>query len=127
MSSIITSMILKNLGGGGADIDLSNLSVEGLKKVATAWAYIDGTGTPSVINGFNVSSVTDVATGVWAPVFTTDMADTDYVVLGVAEDGGNLQINTTANKLVGSCGITCRNSGNTLIDSSQLYVFFIGG
>ncbi len=48
---------------------------------AKAWINLDGTGTISIRNQFNVSSITDVATGIYKITFTTAMPNVDYVVV----------------------------------------------
>ena len=48
--------------------------------VAKAWVNFDGTGTPAIRRGFNVSSITDNGTGDYTVNFTTAMADANYAV-----------------------------------------------
>ena len=48
---------------------------------AKAWINLEGTGTISIRNQFNVSSITDVATGIYKITFTTAMPNVDYVVV----------------------------------------------
>ena len=48
---------------------------------AKAWINLDGTGTISIRNQFNVSSITDMATGIYKITFTTAMPNANYVVV----------------------------------------------
>jgi|TARA_R100000482_G_scaffold92720_1_gene38392 hypothetical protein len=45
---------------------------------AKAWAYFDGTGTPSVVNGYNVDTIDDGGDGKYTLNFTTAMANANY-------------------------------------------------
>lgn len=49
---------------------------------ARAWVNFNGTGTPAVRAGGNVSSITDNGTGDYTVNFTTAMPDADYAVSG---------------------------------------------
>jgi hypothetical protein len=51
-----------------------------------AWVNFDGTGTVSIRDSGNVSSVTDNGTGEYTLNFTTAMPDTNYVITGTAGD-----------------------------------------
>ena len=59
---------------------------------ATAWVNFNGTGTVAIRDSFNVSSITDDATGKYTINFTTAYADTDYCPLQYNNAYGN---NTT--------------------------------
>jgi hypothetical protein len=50
----------------------------GMSGVAKAWVNFNGTGTPTIRGSFNVSSITENATGVFTINFTTAMPDTNY-------------------------------------------------
>ena len=45
---------------------------------AKAWCTFNGTGTPTIIDSHNVSTITDVATGIWEPNFTNAMVNANY-------------------------------------------------
>ena len=49
-----------------------------------AWVNFDGTGTPSIREDGNVSSITDRGTGAYTINFTTAMPDANYSVVGTA-------------------------------------------
>ena len=54
---------------------------------AKAWVNFDGTGTPSIRQAFNVSSITDNGTGDYTINFTNAMVDTSYSVCGTSGAG----------------------------------------
>jgi len=58
---------------------------------AKAWVNFNGTGTVAIRESFNVSSITDNATGMYSINFTTSMTDTNYAYTAngkYASDGG---------------------------------------
>lgn len=48
---------------------------------AKAWVNFNGTGTPAIRQAYNVSSLTDTATGRYYVNFTTAFADNQYCVV----------------------------------------------
>ena len=79
-------------GTDKAQIDSSgNLKFDsGLGSVQTAygvraWVFFDGTGTVSIYDSGNVSSITDYGTGVYGVNFSTAMPDTNYCPVGIAQ------------------------------------------
>ena len=69
---------------------------------AKVWVSFSGSGTPSINDDFNVSSITDNATGQFTVNFTSAMANNDYACLITTQAGlsaygfgtGNNTINT---------------------------------
>lgn len=53
---------------------------------ARAWAKFNGTGTPTVRAGVNISSITDNGTGKYTVNFTTPMTDANYTVVATTMD-----------------------------------------
>jgi len=53
---------------------------------ARAWVNFNGTGTLSINDSANISSVTDGGTGDYRPNFTTEMPDSNYTVAGMARE-----------------------------------------
>tara|TARA_Y100000389_G_scaffold198025_1_gene233753 strand:+ start:18687 stop:20573 length:1887 start_codon:yes stop_codon:yes gene_type:complete len=62
-----------------------------------AWVFFNGTGTPSISGSGNVSSITDLGTGVYGVNFSTAMPDTNYCPVGIAQRSGttNSDINVS--------------------------------
>jgi len=62
----------------------------GMTGIAKAWVYFNApSGTVTINGSFNVASVTNVSTGVWAINFTTAMPNTNYAVIGSAGGTSN--------------------------------------
>ena len=68
---------IKDTSGG-----TSNLKIDGAAK---AWVNFDGTGTVSIDDSFNVSSITDNSTGNYTINFTNAMSNAEYAVAGSVE------------------------------------------
>ena len=57
---------------------------------AKAWAFIEGTGTPSITGSFNVASLTDVQTGVVRANFTNNMNNANFSNLGTPREDSSI-------------------------------------
>ena len=64
-----------------------NTSGTEIGQFCKAWVNFDGTGTISIRDNFNVSSITDGGTGVYTANFTTAMANANYA--SVVSTGNN--------------------------------------
>tara|TARA_Y100000114_G_scaffold83222_1_gene76865 strand:+ start:152 stop:712 length:561 start_codon:yes stop_codon:yes gene_type:complete len=62
----------------GANPSTANEIAQGRAK---AWIRFDGTGTVSITDSFNVSSITDNGTGDYSVTFQNNMTNANYVVL----------------------------------------------
>jgi hypothetical protein len=71
--STISANDLQNTSGGIP-------TVKGQRLIPTACVNFDGTGTVSIRDSENVSSVTDGGVGIFTANFTSTMADADYTV-----------------------------------------------
>jgi hypothetical protein len=106
-----------------------------------AWCVFNGTGTPAVIAGDNVASITDNGTGDYTINFTNAMADANYAVVlscsGSNEDPAQNANRIIANVRTTSGGITSkttsevrittvRGATGTLVDVEEIYVQIIG-
>jgi hypothetical protein len=49
---------------------------------AKAWAYFDGTGTPSFHDSYNCSTITDGGTGTYSINYTNNLGSADYAAVG---------------------------------------------
>tara|TARA_Y100000015_G_scaffold28306_1_gene27532 strand:- start:42 stop:419 length:378 start_codon:yes stop_codon:yes gene_type:complete len=56
---------------------------------AKAWVNFNGTGTVAIRDSFNVSSITDINTGIYDVNFTSSFANTNYAVSFTAGDPDN--------------------------------------
>ena len=92
-------------------------AIDGLAK---AWVNFDGTGTPSIRQAFNVSSITDNGTGWYAVNFTNAMPDASYSATANATKGGGTQSQSN------STGIFYRED-RVLAGSIELYTMTFSG
>ena len=81
-------------------LDLFNVSGSAPVYACRAWVNFDGTGTVSIRNSGNVSSITDNGTGDYTVNFATAMEDANYAVghmaLGSATQGTSVSFRATA-------------------------------
>ena len=116
---------------GGADTSLSNLTATGESKVCQAWVNFDGTGTPSIRDQHNVTSITDNGTGNYTINFTNNLANANYSVSGtVSANSGNgaahgLETTKTSHSISG-IGVLTWASTHTLYDDEYVNVIVFG-
>ena len=95
----LTALNATNLGSGTvpdarlpstlADTSLSNLSATGKNKVCLAWINFNGTGTIAIRDSYNVSSISDIATGIQQISFNTSPSNANYSVTASAQIGNS--------------------------------------
>ena len=94
-----------------------------VKGIAKAWAKFNGSGTPALDNSYNVSSITDTATGRYGVNFTVNMDDADYCVVGQNGDdtaGVNRNFHTSIHiQATGSFEIDCFDG--SAVDPDNVY------
>jgi hypothetical protein len=104
------------------------------QSAAKAWVSFQGTGTVSIKDSFNVSSISDIGTGNYRAYYTSNMEDADYCILtagasltaGSGSGGKNISSYTEYN-LVNSAGISNFNaSGSGYEDVSRVFVHVTG-
>ena len=108
------------------------------KSFVHAWVNYDQTTTPNIDDSYNVSSVTDSATGLWVVNFTNEWADTTYSVLNPITNAGNDSTtdtyvtirDTTSSKTTTACAMgTCyynATTNKTYNDQNLEMALFIG-
>ncbi len=84
---------------------------------ARAWVNFNGTGTVAIRASGNVSSITDLGTGIYQINLSTSMTDANYSVCGLVGDANRVASNGIN---AAYFGITSRNSANTLTDSDTV-------
>ncbi len=92
-----------------------------------AWVTFEAVGTVSILDSFNISSVSDISTGDFNVIFDTDFIDTNYTVIGMSMKSANNQITTAGHfattKTVGNHGIATRTSSSgAAADPDFIYV-----
>jgi hypothetical protein len=98
---------------------------------ARAWVSYNQV-TPSVTASANVSSVTDVSTGIFTVTFSTAMPSAEYVIAGssVRDDAAGINVlvigpNSLTPRTTGSCRIMSDNTANVKEDGPRNSVMFL--
>ena len=116
-----------------SDVDGVAIGTGGINqaRIAKAWANIDGTG-PSLEDSYNVSSLTDTATGRYTLNFSSALANGHYAWAGSAGNEGT----TTSGRDVTNDGtrttsalpirVTYFDSSNTAIDDQYVGIIVFG-
>lgn len=101
--------------------------------MAKAWAVFNGSGTPAVIAGYNVASITDNGVGDWTIVFNDVMSNTNYCVLANAEEVSPADTMYPMNvfvraggKATGSVRVVALNLGAAKADYPAIFVAVFG-
>ena len=93
------------------------------KRMAKAWVNFSGSGTVTTRDSYNVSSITDAATGNYRVNFATAMAYNDYSA--IATDGLlGMSRTEPAGYQTGLYGIYTANSSFALADTDVVSVVF---
>jgi len=58
--------------------------------LAKSWSFIEGDGTPTLTDSFNVTSITDNETGVTTASFVNNMSNATYSNLGMPQDNAEI-------------------------------------
>ena len=66
----------------GADTSLSNVTAAGADQLCRVWVKFDGTGTPSITDSYNVSSIGDNGVGVYTVNFSNNLDSANYSAVG---------------------------------------------
>ncbi len=104
-----------------------------------AWVNFDGTGTPSILGSYNVSSLTDNGTGDYTVNFTSTLSSSTYTISGIASGypgqsgagavhvigldstSGTITTKTTSAVRI----LTINNDGDTPLDTTNNSVVII--
>lgn len=95
-----------------------------------AWVNFNGTGTVAIRADFNVTSITDRATGQYTVNFTTAMPDANYASVGTHSSvGGDVSTTFIGNASYGGVNSTTASTVNTAVsggftDPTYVYVAF---
>lgn len=123
-------------GSQGADtLNVSGVFLDGVSLSgvgAKVWLRMNGTGTPAVVDDFNVSTITDNGTGDYSVNFTTALANANYALLGTANRDGFNQPglvgprNTSGTYSTTAIQIAVSDDGGTTIDTSRIGLAIMG-
>lgn len=101
----------------------------GLSKfTAKAWANWNGQGTPAIRDSHNVSSITDIGTGIYDINFTNALASSDYAVVYDAQAVATNNANTTYASVYTTTSFRTNHfEANTTRDPAQNSAIVFGG
>ena len=94
-----------------------------------AWINLNGTGTPAIVDDFNVGSITDNATGDVTITFTVAMANTTYAFSGGLSstvDRAILILNNGVNLTAAAATFQTVYDGDTKIDCGVVTIQIAG-
>ena len=99
--------------------------------IAKAWVNFDGTGTVSIRDSYNVSSITDNGTGLYTLNLSITMDNSDYAVVGSAQvlntTGPSVRILTpTSNTTTTSCQVETARGTTERFDCALINVIILG-
>ena len=98
---------------------------------AKAWVNFDGTGTVSIDDSFNVSSITDNSTGNYTINFTNAMSNAEYAVAGTVETTNATSVvvttfGTSGNSRTTSSVRIAASYSNNIVDANDFSVIVFG-
>ena len=103
------------------------------QRMAKAWVNFNGTGTVAINDSFNVSSITDNATGKFTVVMTNALGNTLYAPVGSASgvvgvlDNTQVTMSDEGNRTTTQFKVfTRRSDNNTYADTASVTVVVFG-
>ena len=93
-----------------------------------AWLKFDGTGTAAIDVSYNITSITDDATGLFTITIATDLSGVDYAMIGSTDDPSNqpASVGIDGTPAAGSFAIAVRNHNAALVDSDHISITILG-
>jgi hypothetical protein len=128
----VNKHIVVNSGADGVAIGTGGINQA---RVAKAWCNWDQTGTIAIRSSYNISSITDTATGRTDVNFSTAMTDTNYSAVGYGNHSSSASAagNFAAHQALGlhmrttnDIEVACYKDGTGYIDSKQADVIIFG-
>jgi len=124
MSTIKANTLLHSDGSQTTEPSIPALD----QRMAKAWVNFNGTGTVSIRDSYNVSSITDNGTGMYTINFSTSMANNDYAVFAGGAEGGSV---SGANQFgylgrgdsiwqAGSFQVQARHNNDSAVDNAYM-------
>ena len=114
------------------DDNFDSADVPTATEIATAWVNFDGSGTVSIRDQLNVSSITDNGTGNYTVNFSTALADANYSATftsrrAATNDDSLCRIARTGTYSTAGVQVLTSTGGNTAVDSSIVNCVVFGG
>tara|TARA_B100001059_G_C17737647_1_gene529757 strand:- start:666 stop:1052 length:387 start_codon:yes stop_codon:yes gene_type:complete len=126
--STIKAANLQNTGSGAPVF--KNSSGTEIGQLAKAWVNFNGTGTVAIRTSFNVSSITDLATGRYQVNFTNAVAaDCCPVMFNSGDGSGSFEAfgnAFTGGITTGTAAIKVSSHGSGFVDSNLFFVVVFG-
>ena len=113
----------------GSAVSVTRLDTLNRAAIATAYVKFDGTQSPITIQeSFNVSSITDLGVGNYNVVFTTEMANANYIVV-FGDGGGDTAVSrgNGANTTTFARARTVVSSSGSAVDPTEAMILIFGG
>jgi hypothetical protein len=109
------------------DLD-SRISASTGQGTAKGWILFDGTGTVSILDSFNVSSIVDNGVGDYTINWDTDFATANYCAVGAANDdvASNPAWVRLTDRAAGSIRLKILNYATTAEDFDRISVVSFG-
>ena len=123
-----TAPTFQAAAAAGANTSLSNLSATGEQRVCQAWVNFNGTGTVSISDSYNVSSIGDSAVGRFLVNFSNNMSNALYSVTAANWQGttsSGYYIAAAGAIDTGSCRCACfwTTGSGADVDKNSVQVF----
>ena len=94
--------------------------------LAAAWVNFNGSGTIATRESFNVSSLTDSATGKYFTNFTNAMSSADYGGSASGRTAGDLGFDSDGDNTASRLSTVAKNSSGTNVDASTVVGLTLG-
>ena len=109
---------ITDTSGGNTNLNVPN--------TAKAWVNFNGVGTVAIRAQFNVSSITDNATGNYTVNFTTALTDENYAAVGTLGQTGSVVILRViaGSQTTSSCDFLSNNTSTTATDATYVNIAF---
>ena len=131
MSTLKTGTVQNNTGTG-APVFKNSAGTE-IGQLAKAWVNFDGSGTVAIRDSFNVSSITDSATGTYVVNISNALSNSNYAVTanslhlqGVYLAFPTLRDRDQQTRSTTQFQIDCLNNSATTVDGQELHIAIFG-
>lgn len=114
MSQVRTTEIRALDGTETTEVNIPSLD----KKMASAWVRFNGVGSVAVVDSFNVSSITDLGTGLYRVNYSNPLSNSNYAVF-CSNSAGFCNVGSITTSSVQA---TSRNTSGAPVDSSVVTV-----
>ena len=120
MSTLKVNTVQHNTSGFNNVVQFTDGAGTQNGTLCRAWVNFNGTGTVAIRASFNVSSITDIATGAYTMNFTSALSDANHSAVYGGNEGGSLTgtIPVFSSFATTSVNLNTYSSNLTLADKS---------